>query len=130
MTTTFPWQETDEFFAVLQDFYDALASDCLVIRGWFNPDPSYIFQVKLEWGTPEGRERLVGLLDEEFLNELLTHEVHWSGKGVTKHPEFYRAPDAARLTLAQRLDVVLVKYGPPEEPRHEDWYAQFEYGYD
>ena len=126
MTTTFPWRETNEFYTVLQDFYEALASDdSLLDGGWLTPSWTYKFQVKTEWETPEGREHLIGLLDEEFLNELLTHKTHWAGKGVTKHPEFYRAPDAARLTLAQRLDEILARYGSPEE--HYDLYTGNDY---
>lgn len=94
---------------ILDEAYIALIND----ESW-DPDPEYIFTVKPKWATVEGRERLIGAIDEEFLKEFRQKsgsQWYWAYYfGITHHPEFFRLPDSFRLALAQRLEQILIQY--------------------
>ncbi len=94
---------------LLDDAYTALINE----DPW-GPDPEYIFTVKPHWATVEGRERLIGSIDEEFLKEFRQktgQQWYWAYYfNITKHPGFFQLSDSFRLALAQKLEQILIQY--------------------
>ena len=74
------------------------------------PTEGMVFSLKPHWDTVEGREQFISGLDEQYTNELRKNAEHWTHRGFTKHPAFYRLPDRMRLALCQELEGVLVAY--------------------
>ena len=94
---------------ILDDAYTAMINE----ETW-DPDPEYVFTVKPRWGTAEGRERLIGAIDEDFLKEFRKNtgtQWYWDYyHGIKRHPEFFRLADSFRLALSQKLEQVLIQY--------------------
>lgn len=78
-------------------------------------DDYYVYSLRPQWNTHEGREQLISTIDGEFLKEIKQNHSYWNGKGITKIPELYRLSEPQRVALCQQLHEVLLKYPEPIE---------------
>lgn len=96
---------------LLQEAFDAWEQGII-----WEPEAECTFLVKPQWGTREGRERIIGKLDARFLKELKENAVYWdTNYGLTEHPELFRFSDGHRLAMLQRMDAILAAF-PAELP--------------
>lgn len=68
-----------------------------------SPTPGFK-PTRKDWGSKEGRERLISYLDAEFIHELTVHKLHWMARGMSKAPQLYRLDEPARIWLCEQLE--------------------------